>query len=247
MKKYLFFMIVLVFFSCNRDRQEGPAFGIDVSEYNGDIDWPTVKVQTKTKDPIRFVIIRSSAGVYKDIRYDKNYKEAKENGFIVGSYHYYRPNENSSMQFENFKAALHLAKGDILPVVDIEVTSSVQSMESLKNGLRNFISLCEKEYGVKPMIYTKLSMWEDFLQNDFADCMLWVAAYSTQRREDPTVQSAEIHQFTRGIRNIPGIPEECVDGDDARAIERILYDWATSYFVANLCSDSHFFKLLTKS
>ncbi len=143
----------------------------------------------------------------------------------MGSYHYYRPNENSSMQFENFKAALHLAKGDILPVVDIEVASSVQSMESLKNGLRNFISLCEKEYGVKPMIYTKLSMWEDVLQNDFADCKLWVAAYSTQRREEPTVQSAEIHQFTREIRNIPGIPEEYVDGDDARAIERILYNW----------------------
>lgn len=234
-------MIVLVFFSCNRDRQEGPAFGIDVSEYNGDIDWPTVKVQTKTKDPIRFVIIRSSAGVYKDIRYDKNYKEAKENGFIVGSYHYYRPNENSSMQFENFKAALHLAKGDILPVVDIEVASSVQSMESLKNGLRNFISLCEKEYGVKPIIYTKLSMWEDFLQIDFSDCMLWVAAYSTQRREEPTVQSAEIHQFAKEIRDIPGIPEKYVDGDDARAIERILYYWATLHILLRIWTQIRIF------
>ncbi len=239
MKKYLFFMIVLVFFSC--DRQEGPAFGIDVSEYNGDIDWPTVKVQTKTKDPIKFVIIRSSVGVDKDSRYTENYKEAKENGFIVGSYHYYRPNENSTLQFENFKQTVNLEKGDILPTVDIEVASSVQSMESLKNGLRNFISLCEKEYGVKPIIYTKLSMWEDFLQIDFSDCMLWVAAYSTQRREEPTVQSAEIHQFAKEIRDIPGIPEKYVDGDDARAIERILYYWATLHILLRIWTQIRIF------
>jgi len=179
MKKYLFFVFVLVFFSCNRDsRQEGPAFGIDISQYNGDIDWVKVVAQTKTKEPIEFVIIRATVGVDKDTNYARNYAEAKRNGFIVGSYHYYRPNENSTMQFENFKKVLKLENGDILPVVDIEAYSSVQSMESLKQGLRNFISLCEREYGVKPIIYTGLSMWDTYLKDDFGDCKLWVSAYS---------------------------------------------------------------------
>ena len=237
MKKLVLFAIVLlsltIFSSCksSKDREGeegsvalcGPAFGIDVSQYNGDIDWVKVKTQTKTKDPIEFVIIRSTVGVDKDIRYEKNYKEAKEQGFLVGSYHYYRPNENSLKQFENFKDVVHLEKSDILPVVDIEAQSSVQSMESLKVGLRNFVTLVEKEYGVKPIIYTKLSMWEDFLQKDFSDCKLWIAAYSTARREESTVKNADIHQFTKEIRNIPGIPERYVDGDDARAIETLLY------------------------
>lgn len=201
----------------------GPAFGIDVSQYNGDIKWDVVKDQKKTKDPIKFVIVRSSAGVDKDTQYDKNYKEAKENGFVVGTYHYYRPNENSTKQFNNFKDVIHLAKGDILPVVDIEAASSVQSMESLKTGLRNFISLVEEEFGVKPIIYTKLSMWRDYLMYDFSDCPLWVAAYSTQRREDDIVRNADIHQFTKEIQRIPGIPERYVDGDDARDISKILY------------------------
>lgn len=224
MKRFVLLTIVaLAIASCTSGGLAGPAFGIDVSQYNGDIDWEKVKSQKKTKDPIKFVIIRSSAGVQKDIRYEKNYEEAKEHGFIVGTYHYYRPDENSNKQFENFKATVHLAKGDILPVVDIEAASSVQSMESLKIGLRNFVTLVEDEFGVKPIIYTKLSMWKDFLQYDFDDCKLWVAAYSTHRREEDVVKNADIHQFTKEIRNIPGIPEKYVDGDDARNLQSILY------------------------
>lgn len=130
MKRFVLSLIVLsaVIVSCDRN---DVAFGIDVSQYNGKIDWSEVRHQSKTKDPIEFVIIRSTVGVDKDIRYDKNYKEAKEQGFVVGSYHYFRPNENSTRQFKNFKNVIHLEKGDILPVVDIEVTSTVQSMESL--------------------------------------------------------------------------------------------------------------------
>lgn len=220
--------IITSFTSCKKENVDripkGFAFGIDVSQYNGDIDWVSVKSQKKTKDPIIFVIIRSTVGVDKDSRYNQNYAGAKKNGFIVGSYHYYRPNENSAKQFENFKSTVHLERGDVIPVVDIEVNSTVQSMNSLKVGLRNFVNLVEQEYGVKPIIYTKLSMWKDYLQQDFSDCQLWVAAYSTQRRDDTIVKSAEIHQFTKEIRNIPGIPEKYVDGDDCKDIRVILYN-----------------------
>ena len=224
MKRFVLFLIVLcAIVSCDRNREDGFAFGIDVSQYNGKINWSEVKNQTKTKDPIEFVVIRSTVGVDKDTRYAQNYKEAKANGFIVGSYHYYRPNENSVKQFENFKKVVCLEKGDILPVVDIEAASSVQSMEALKKGLRNFVSLCENEYGVKPIIYTKLSMWNNYLQKDFSDCKLWIAAYSNHRRGDNTVKNADIHQFTKEIRAIPGIPSKFVDGDDVRDINLILY------------------------
>lgn len=234
MKKTMLMMaaiaIAIVCFvaSCNKevveDVPEGFAFGIDVSKYNGNIDWAQVKKQEKTKDPIKFVIIRSTVGVDKDSQYEKNYAGAKENGFIVGSYHYYRPNENSGKQFENFKKTVHLEKGDILPVVDIEVNPRVQTMRSLKVGLRNFVTLCEQEYGVKPIIYTKYSMWRDYLHADFSDCPVWIAAYSTDRRDDTIVKNSNIHQFTDKIRNIPGIPSRYVDGDDCQDIKSILYN-----------------------
>lgn len=221
-------IIITSLTSCKKENMDripkGFAFGIDVSQYNGDIDWVSVKSQKKTKDPIIFVIIRSTVGVDKDSRYNQNYASAKKNGFIVGSYHYYRPNENSTKQFENFKNTVHLENGDILPVIDIEANPKVQSMKSLKIGLRNFVNLCEQEYGVKPIIYTKLSMWRDHLQTDFSDCPVWIAAYSTDRRDDNIVKNADIHQFTDKIRNIPGIPEKYVDGDDCKNLRAILYD-----------------------
>lgn len=219
-------VVVFVVVSCHNNTNrpyEGFAFGIDVSQYNGNIDWSKVRTQDKTRDQIRFVIIRSTVGVDRDSRYEYNYTTAKENGFIVGSYHYYRPNENSSLQFENFKKTIHLEKGDILPVVDIEAASTVQSMASLKVGLRNFVNLVEKEYGVKPIIYTKLSMWRDYLVDDFSDCKLWVAAYSTSRRTSEIVKNADIHQFTQEIRDIPGIPEKFTDGDDIPNLANVLY------------------------
>lgn len=219
---------IITFTSCKHESVEripkGFYFGIDISDNNGRIDWSKVVTQKKTKDPIRFVIIRSSMGNDGiDSLYMYNYTEAKKNGFIVGSYHYYRPNENSNQQFENFKKTVQLEKGDITPVVDIEVNSTVQSMNSLKVGLRNFVTLCEKEYGVKPIIYTKLSMWRDYLQNDFSDCLVWISAYSSYRRDDAIVQNANIHQFTDKIRDIPGIPSKYVDGDDCKEISTILF------------------------
>jgi len=218
----------IIITSCKRENEEriprGFAFGIDVSENNGDIDWAKVAHQKKTNDPIRFVIIRSSMGKNGlDTCYARNYTEAKQQGFIVGTYHYYRPNENSNQQFENFKKVLKLERGDLMPVVDIEVNPKVQSMESMKIGLRNFVNLVEKEYGVKPIIYTKLSMWRDYLQNDFSDCLVWISAYSNYRREDDIVKNANIHQFSDRIRDIPGIPSKYVDGDDCRDLKPLIY------------------------
>ena len=37
----------------------------------------------------------------KDVFFQRNWKGAQEEGFILGAYHYYRPNENSTQQFEN--------------------------------------------------------------------------------------------------------------------------------------------------
>lgn len=58
--------------------------GIDVSRYQGDIDWPKVKSEN-----IEFVIIRAGFGKFKsqkDIKFNDNYKNAKENGMKIGTY-----------------------------------------------------------------------------------------------------------------------------------------------------------------
>ena len=65
-------------------------YGIDVSEYQGVINWKSVS-QINDGHQINFVIVRSTAGRNKRDRFfTSNFREAKKNNFIRGAYHYYR-------------------------------------------------------------------------------------------------------------------------------------------------------------
>jgi len=150
--------------------------GADVSEYQGVINWQ--KLKTDKKD-FNFIFIRSTAGKNRRDRYfTYNWKQAKKNNIIRGAYHYYRPNENSKLQAENFIKNVKLSSGDLPPVLDIENTSSVQSITSLKKGISLWLKIIEDHYGVKPIIYSSASYYESFLAQEFGSYVLWVANYN---------------------------------------------------------------------
>ena len=77
-------------------------FGIDVSEYQGIISWKQVR-EINNKQKVEFVIIRATAGDDKRDRFfTSNWRGSKGNGILRGAYHYFRPNENSTKQANNF-------------------------------------------------------------------------------------------------------------------------------------------------
>ena len=165
------------------EKNEAKAIGIDVSEYQGDIEWGAV--ETLDNDyRISFVFIRATVG---DDRLDKRFKEnwlkAKENQLIRGAYHYYRPNENSLEQAELFIKTVTLQKGDLPPVLDIEKLPENQSIERLKIGLRRWLIAVEEHYKVKPIIYTGESYYDDFLKEEFSDYLFWIANYNFYREK----------------------------------------------------------------
>ena len=175
-------------------------FGIDVSHYQGTINW--VEMGT-SHHPIEYVFIRATMGVNgEDIRFEENWKKAKQHNYIRGAYHYYRPNENSTKQFENYADNVKLIKGDFIPILDIEKESRF-GMKNLRTGVLNWLKLAEEEYGVKPMVYTGLKFYEDNLKGHIDDYPLWIAAYSGKHRVDNV--DWDFHQFTekavvKGIR-----------------------------------------------
>ena len=154
------------------------SFGIDVSEYQDKIDWDEVK-EIEGGYPIEFVFLRASVGNERaDKKFKKYWKKAKEKKFICGAYHYYRPNENSLEQAQNFIQQVTLVEGDFPPVLDIEKLPKTQSIERLKVGLHRWLEAVEKHYGVKPIIYSSESYYEDFLKDDFEDYPFWIANYT---------------------------------------------------------------------
>lgn len=152
-------------------------YGIDVSEYQGTIDWDLVKT-VEDSFPVSFVFVRATAG--KD-RVDKRFKENwnhSKNKVIRGAYHYYRPNENSLQQANLFIKTVRLESGDLPPVLDIENLPKTQSMDSLKVGLKRWLHRVEQHYKVRPIIYSGERYYQDFLKKDFPEYTFWIANYN---------------------------------------------------------------------
>lgn len=159
-------------------RHTGRLIGIDVSEYQGQIDWKHIET-IDGHIPVSYVLIRATAGKDRpDYRFAENWKAAREEGIVRGAYHFFRPNENSIEQADLFIKTVKLRRGDLPPVLDIEQLPKTQSIDSLRKGLKRWLNRVEVHYGVKPIIYTGEKYYESFLKKDFSDYPFWIANYN---------------------------------------------------------------------
>ncbi|MBK8845964.1 MAG: glycoside hydrolase [Bacteroidetes bacterium] len=153
--------------------------GVDISKWQDEINWRQLKSCNLDGDTIqmKFVFIKATEGaLYEDPMFSDNWEAAKEVGIAKGAYHFYRPKINSTIQASNFIQSVQLMKGDLPPVIDIEETDGKSKKEIVK-GLKNYIEIIEKKYGVKPIIYSNVSFIEDYLADDFSEYHFWVAHY----------------------------------------------------------------------
>ena len=178
-------------------------FGIDISHYQGEVEWGKLKGFNNGTD-ISFIIMRAAIGEdEEDLEFATNWKSAKEHAVIRGVYHYYRPDENSIKQADNFINIVELEKGDLPPVLDIEAISNVQTTSSLKKGLKKWLNKVEEHFGVKPIIYTSDSYYKDFLSDStFKNYTFWIANFNKVKQ--PVHENWKIWQFSKTGR-IDGI------------------------------------------
>lgn len=159
-------------------RHPGLSVGFDVSQYQGEINWALAD-SIDNRFALDFVFIRATAGKDAvDEKFYHNWILSSKTRLLRGAYHYYRPNENSVEQAQNFIATVKLKKGDLPPVLDIEQIPREQSMDSLKAGLKRWLRIVERHYGMKPIIYTGESFYHDFLREDFGRYDFWIANYN---------------------------------------------------------------------
>jgi len=153
-------------------------FGFDVSHYQYRINWK-VTDSLYQKFPVDFVFIRSTMGIDGiDYEFKTNWNYAKTRLLIRGAYHYYRPDENSTLQAQNFIKNTFLEPGDFVPVLDIEDYPKHQSVERLREGVQNWLEIVEKHYGVKPIIYSGENFYNRNLKDHFPNHKIWIAKYS---------------------------------------------------------------------
>lgn len=197
-------------------------FGIDVSHYQKRIDWKKMRT---SHHPIEYVFIRATMGIDgKDYYFDRNWSKAKTHNYIRGAYHYYRPNENSTQQFENYSSSVDLIAGDFIPILDIERQSEF-GKDNLRRGVLNWLKLAEEEYGVKPMIYTGLTFYQYNLKGYVDDYPLWIAAYSGKHRLRGVDWT--FHQFTEKVY-VKGV-QMTVDGNDFKGELEDLHEFCIPF------------------
>lgn len=151
--------------------------GIDVSKYQRNINWEEVKNMEVKGIKIGFAFIKATEGVGNvDPLFRRNWLNAEEQNICKGAYHFFIAGKSGKRQASNFIEIVDLKKGDLPPVLDVEQSYGIAGNE-IKKEVIEWLLIVEKNYGVKPVIYTNIDFYNNYLQNGFESYPIWIAHY----------------------------------------------------------------------
>ena len=157
---------------------EGALHGIDVSVYQGKINFKKVK-----NDGISFVIMRAGHGDSADTRFAYNYKNARKNGLKVGCYWFITATSQEALK-RQAKKCLNTIKGkefDLPVFVDIESYSQFNRGKDFCSALVSNFSEMVKKAGYDQGWYTSASFVNKYLSDKViskSGYMSWVAQHN---------------------------------------------------------------------
>lgn len=159
--------------------------GIDISHYQGKIDWELLQNAMIEKSPIRFVVMKATEGASKvDPSFKENFEQAREYGFIRGAYHFWSNKSSAREQAYFFLDKVPLEGGDLPPVLDVEHKPADKSVEDFQRDVLTWLHIVEDKYHVKPIIYTYYKFKMTNLNSPvFDDYPYWIAHYYVDKIE----------------------------------------------------------------
>ena len=154
--------------------------GIDVSAYQGRIDWSEVATHN-----VKFAFIKASEGVtLRDARFRRNWEAARKAGVYRGAYHYFQPNYDGAQQANLFTRTVPLQPGDLPPVLDVE-HAEFHDVAYMRRNVATWLRLVERHYGVRPILYSNYSFYKRHLAGHFDKYPLWLAHYEVAQPSLP--------------------------------------------------------------
>ena len=157
--------------------KDGGQLGIDVSKYQGNIDWAKV-----AKDGVRFAILRAGSqdnnGPYVDPYFEKNYTGAKAAGLKVGAYvfTYGKTEEEQNKELNVWLTALQGKTFDYPVFVDVEA-DQLKNVSNLTNLVKRMMDILDQK-GFIPGWYSYTNFINSYIDaSALKDYPLWVADY----------------------------------------------------------------------
>lgn len=180
----------------------GTLKGIDVSNWQGNIDFNQVK-----SNGVQVVYIKASEGdYYKDIKLEQNYTGAKAAGLMIGFYHFFRPSTEADALAEAqfFANTIGNKIPDCRLALDLEVTGGL-TPSFLSTLADIFLKEIKRLTGKEVVLYTYTSFAQTSLTTLLSKYPLWIAHYGvTQPGNNPIWNSWIGFQYS-STGTVPGI------------------------------------------
>ncbi len=191
--------------------------GIDISKYQRYIGWDLVAAQG-----FDFAFVKASEGAnLTDTHFGQNWSSIKQVGMRRGAYHFFRPKISALAQAKNYMDKVPLEPGDLPPVLDVEEDDGA-SREMIISRMQAWLDIVEARYKVKPIIYTNLKFYYNYVAGNFDQYPLWLAKYSSVRPQLVNDKQFKIWQYGHKGRvdGIEGSVDLNVFIGDAEAFNR---------------------------
>lgn len=158
----------------NPSSERYPVRGVDVSRYQGDIDWPVLAGQG-----IDFAFIKATEGsTLVDPRFAANLDGATAAGLRVGAYHFFSFESGGATQADNVIRTVPAAD-DLLPIaIDLEFYGDFwvrpAPVEDVRRELRVLLDRLAAHYGRMPIIYTTGQEYGRYVSGAFPGVEIWI-------------------------------------------------------------------------
>lgn len=170
-------IVIIIFAVNNMINQKGDDHlvkGVDLSAYQGEIDWKLL-----AKQNIDFAYIKATEGKdYVDEQFKTNWEQSQKTGLKVGAYHFLSYETTGKEQAQNFIKNVPKSDKNLPPVVDLELYGNFEAnplpKEQVKVILDDFLKEMETNYGVKPIIYTSQRVFNMYIGTDYKDYKFWI-------------------------------------------------------------------------
>lgn len=173
-------MLILLYFGFSfQQKASAQAFvvrGFDVSHHQGNIQWSKISPHT-----FQFVYLKATeGGDFKDSKFQDNWLQARERGFHVGAYHFFRLCSNGKIQAQNFIETVPKKANALPPVIDLEYDNqciNTHTREQLIEEIQVMHDLLKKHYGQQPIFYVSTRFYQIVLTGYFKQTPLWIRSY----------------------------------------------------------------------
>lgn len=154
-----------------------PVRGVDVSHYQGKIDWEVIAQQD-----ITFAFIKATEGSGTvDECFADNWEASRNAGLYTGAYHFFSFDSGGDTQAENFIQTVPVQTDALPPVIDLEYyrSENLPTTETVRENLQIMLDALTRHYGKTPIIYTTNQCYEEYLKGTDMDYILWIRSVFT--------------------------------------------------------------------